>query len=844
MMGQPLPVAACFHCGEQLVRRGDAAREPLRIRVQGTDVAVCCPGCRAAIQLIGELGLEDFYRFRTVVSPKPADAACAWSAYDDPALLESFTREGPYGRTVVLMIDGMTCAACSWLVSRSLQHMAGVRQVSVNTATGRAQIVWDGAHSKLSELLGVIANLGYTPHIATAEKDDARGQNERRGLLKRLAVAGLGMMQVMMFAVAMYAGDMQGMEADVRTYLRIVSLLVATPVMLYGGWPYFAGAARALARRTITMDVPVALGLMLAYSASVFNTWRHAGDVYFDSVTMFIFFLTVARYVEMVARHQSTQVSDSLGRMLPATAHRLSSGAPGAPVTDVAVSQIVVGDRLLVRTGEVVPADGELTHGSTELDESMLTGESVPVQRAVGDRVTGGTINVGAPVHICVTAAGRGTVLASIVALLTRAQSERPRITRAGDRFSSRFLARVLIGAVLVCIFWSIVDPGRAFDATLAVLVVACPCAFSLATLVAVASANAALARRGVLVAGPDAIEGLSKVTRVVFDKTGTLTDGVIAISRCIPLGASTAAECLQIAAALEVGSEHPIARAFAEPEKCVEALQAHDVQVVAGGGVSGIVNGKRFKIGTRAFASAATPLPPAPADEIDDAVIFLSSEEGDLATFAVADEPRPESARTVAALRGQGLGIEILSGDSAVAVRRLARHCGIENFAARRSPDEKLERVRALTSQGEFVAMVGDGINDAPVLGGAGVSIAMSRGSALTLASADLILVGDSLAGLPDAFSLARRATRVIRQNLVWAAGYNLTAMPLAAMGWVPPWAAAIGMSASSIVVVLNSLRLIRSGRPDRPAAPSAAPSPLSFTRVMPVQVLRNPAP
>jgi P-type Cu2+ transporter len=832
-----MPFAGCFHCGEPLSQSGAAAREPLRVRVQGTDVAVCCPGCRAAVQLIGELGLDDFYRFRTVVSPKPADVLDAWSAYDDPALLAKFTHEGPHGRTVVLMIDGMTCAACSWLVSRSLQHLAGVRQVSVNTATGRAQIGWDSTTLKLSDLLGVIASLGYKPQIATADSEAARGQNERRGLLKRLAVAGLGMMQVMMFAVAMYAGDMQGMDADVRAYLRIVSLLVATPVMLYGGWPYFAGAARALAKRTITMDVPVTLGLMLAYSASVLNTWRHAGEVYFDSVTMFIFFLTVARYVEMVARHQSTEVSDSLGRMLPATAHRLTAAGPGAVVTDIAVSQIVIGDRLLVRAGEVVPADGVLTQSSTELDESMLTGESVPVERAQGDPVTGGTINVGAPVQICVTAAGAGTVLASMVALLTRAQSERPRIARAGDRFSSRFLARVLIGAVLVCVFWSIVEPGRAFDATLAVLVVACPCAFSLASLVAVASANAALARRGVLVTSPDAIEGLAKATRVVFDKTGTLTDGVVAISQCIPLGAPSAAECLQIAAALELGSEHPIARAFTDSKTDREGPQAHDVQVVAGAGVSGIVKGKRFQIGTRAFTGGG-----ARAAETDDAAVYLSSDEGDLAVFAVADQPRPESASTIALLRGQGLGIEISSGDSAAAVGRLARHCGIGDFAARRSPAQKLERVRTLTSQGEFVAMVGDGINDAPVLGGAGVSIAMSRGSALTLASADLILIGDSLKALPDAFALARRATRVIRQNLVWAAGYNLTAMPLAAMGWVPPWAAAIGMSMSSIVVVLNSLRLIRSGRPH--PAPGAAPQPRSFSPALPVRALRSAAP
>jgi Cu2+-exporting ATPase len=725
---------------------------------------------------------------------------------------------------VFLTIDGMTCAACSWLISRSLQRIEGVRRVSVNTATGRAHIVWGGDACRLSQLLGVIAGLGYRPQLASAENHDTGVRDERRAILKRLAVAGLGMMQVMMFAVAMYAGEMQGMDADVRAYLRIVSMLVATPVMLYGGWPYFKGAAVALSRRAITMDVPVSLGLLLAYGASVFDTWRHAGEVYFDSVTMFIFFLTVARYVEMVARHQSTRVSDSLGRMLPATAHLLTTPLGiSTQITEVALTRLRAGDHLLVRSGEVVPADGRLTKGCTQFDESMLTGESVPIERAVGDAVTAGTINVGGPVTLCVTAAGRGTVLAGIVALLTRAQSERPRITRAGDRLSSRFLARVLMGAALVCAFWCLVDPSRAFDATLAVLVVACPCAFSLATLVAIASANAALARQGVLVAGPDAIEGLAKVTRVVFDKTGTLTDGVIAISRCTPLTALPPTQCLGIAAALEAASEHPIARAFTGvvPHR----QEAEGVQVVPGGGVVGLVNGTRYRIGTRAFVTGRAG---AAAGDPDDAAILLGSDGGLLAGFSVSDEPRPESATTVAALHRQGLQTEVLSGDSRAAVERLAKHCGIDTFAARQSPMDKLDRVRELTRSGDFVAMVGDGINDAPVLGGSGVSIAMSRGSALTLASADLILVGDSLRALPGAFALARRATRIIRQNLVWAAAYNLTAMPLAAMGWIPPWAAAVGMSTSSIVVVLNSLRLIRTA-PTAPEAVRPAPGMLS---------------
>jgi Cu2+-exporting ATPase len=485
----------------------------------------------------------------------------------------------------------------------------------------------------------------------------------------------------------------------------------------------------------------------------------------------------------------------------------------------------------LVRAGELVPADGEITYGRTSIDESMLTGESLPVERSAGDRLAAGTLNLAEPVHLRVTATGTSTILSGIVALLNRAQAERPRIARAADRMASRFLLRVLVGAAVVFLLWLAVDPARAFTATLAVLVVACPCAFSLATLVAVASANAALARRGVLVTNQDAIEGLAKVTRVVFDKTGTLTNGEVSVAACTLVGTVSERECLRIAAALEAASEHPIARAFGGAY--ASGSPARDVRIAPGSGIEGTVDGSRYRIGTPAFVGGA--LPPGSADvrRGDDGAIVLASANGVLARFTVGDLPRPECARAVKALHGQGLSTEILSGDAQSAVQRLANHCGIKDFAARRSPLDKLERVRALTAQGEFIAMVGDGINDAPVLGGAGVSIAMSRGSALALASSDLVLVGDSLQALPEAFALARRAKRVIRQNLLWAAGYNLTAMPLAALGWVPPWLAAIGMSLSSIVVVLNSLRLMKSATPVHPEtvnqpSPPLMPQPL----------------
>jgi P-type Cu2+ transporter len=619
-------------------------------------------------------------------------------------------------------------------------------------------------------------------------------------------------------------------------------MMVATPVMLYGGWPFFAGAYHALRMRSITMDVPVALGLMLAYGASVFDTWRHAGEVYFDSVTMFIFFLTVARFVEMTARHQSTGVTDSLGLLLPVTAHRFTpaegGGPASGPMSDVLVAQLAVGDRLLVRAGEVVPADGDIMHGRTSVDESMLTGEPLPVDRSPGDRLAAGTLNVSQPVHLRVTATGTATALAGIVALLRRAQAERPRIARAADRMASRFLARVLIGAGLVCAFWLAVDPTRAFPATLAVLVVACPCAFSLATLVAVASANAALARRGVLVTNQDAMEALAKVTRVVFDKTGTLTDGEVSILHCTPMGALPEQDCRRIAAALEAGSEHPIARAFGTAPA---ASPARELRVQPGAGIEGTVDGRRYLIGTPAFVTGARPLHAAEdRPREDDGAIVLGSIDRELARFTVGDAPRPDSAGAVAALQAQGLGTEILSGDGRGAVRRVAEHCGIRDYAYRQSPGDKLERVRSLTSRGEFIAMVGDGINDAPVLGGSGLSIAMSRGSALALASADLILVGNSLQALPEAFVVARRAQSIIKQNLTWAAAYNLTAMPLAALGWVPPWLAAIGMSLSSIMVVLNSLRLMR-GAASRPshAKPAAAP-----TASLPAQSLLGETP
>lgn len=812
--------AHCFHCGEPL-----AGRSVTHARIGDTEAAFCCPGCQAAAGLIDALGLSDYYTLRTASASRPAVDTDEWLAFDDPAVHEPLSRPEEGGRGITLLIGGLTCPACSWLLNRVLERTPGVIRASLNSATARAHVIWNPEQAVLSQILRTVARLGYRPSPAGTHAAADQARAEQRDMLKRLAVSGFGMMQVMMFAIGLYLGDAWGMEADIRAYLRIVSLLVSTPVLLYAGRPFLLGALRALRAHRVTMDVPVSLALLLAWTASLINIARHTGEVYFDSVTMFIFLLTVARYVEMTARHRSTLPGDALSQLLPATAHRVMTGERDGQLTDVALSQVAVGDVLQVRRGEIVPADGEIQDAWTRLDESMLTGESLAVARGPGTRVAAGTLNVETPFRMRVTAVGRSTLLAGISAMLARAQSARPRLWREADRTAGRFLAWVLVIAAVTCTMWLFVNPGRAFDATLAVLVVACPCALSMATLVATASATAALARRGLLVSHPDAIEGLAKADQVMFDKTGTLTTGQMALREVNVLGPYDRDQCLALAAALEAASEHPIARAFVkaflEPGMShsvtphqVSLPSVTQVRVVPGQGIEGRISGRLVRIGTAAFAAGARGAPPSRTkvtDPAGDEGIVLGGEEGLLARFILSDPPRPEARSTVASLMAQGLSVQILSGDAPGSVADTARQCGIGQWAARLSPADKLDRIREAREQGRFPIMIGDGINDAPGLGGAGVAIAMGRGSALAMAGADLILVADSLKVLPEAVELGRKAHRIMKQNLTWAALYNLCSMPLAAAGWIPPWLAAIGMSASSILVVLNSLRLMR---------------------------------
>jgi len=815
----------CFHCGEPL--RGST----LFARIEQRDEPVCCTGCQAVAELIAGSGLGDFYRYRdgNSVRPRESDHEDKWRVYADPRFAAQFTRTTKERTSVTLLIEGLRCSACSWLIDQVLRRHAGVHDVSVNAATGRASIVWDDAKLNLADIMRSIAQLGYAPHPLTDETVTRALREERRDSLKRLAVAGFGMMQVMMFAVAVYSAELANeiMEPKLLDYFRKVSLLVATPVMFYAGAPILLSAWNSLRSRSVGMDVPVGIALLLAYGASVWNTFEGAGgEVYFDSVTMFIFFLTLGRFVQMSIRQHTAGVTDALARQLPSITHRVGENG----VEDVPVTSLRIGDVIQVRRGEVLPADGQLLDSEAHIDEAMLTGESLPVCRRVGERVVAGTLNVDGPVKIAITALGADTALSHIVSLMQRAQTYKPALARNADLAAAKFLGYVLMGAGLTCAAWLAIDPSQAFAATLAVLVVACPCAFAIAMPAALASATANLRRHGILLTDPDALESLAKVDHIVFDKTGTLTRGELRISRCVPLAGVNEPHCLQIAALLEQASEHPLARAFA-PYLHKGAVE--NLQTVAGRGVQGRIDGRLYRIGAPDFVTelCQDKRPPASPPESIGSVVMLGDEQRALAWFELTDSLRAGAADAVTQLRSLHIEPQILSGDGQLAVQAVAQRCGITEHFARQSAQQKLTHVLDLQKRGKRVAVIGDGVNDAPVLGAADVSIAMGRGAALAHASAGLVLVSDNLAALPEAVLLARRTLRIAKQNLLWAALYNLGSIPLAALGFIPPWLAALGMSLSSVAVMLNSSRLLPRA-PRRTTVPTViAAAPLRET-------------
>jgi Cu2+-exporting ATPase len=696
---------------------------------------------------------------------------------------------------VVLLVEHLRCAACAWLIERALAATPGVQEAGVIAPAKRVRIVFDPTRVRLSALMGLLANLGYVPHPLDAGSLDSLRRHETRDALKRLVVAGLGAMQAMMYAVALYAGGFDGIDPATRDFFRWLGFLVATPVVLYSARPFFAGALREWRARHVSMDTPIALAIALIYAASLAQTLWRGREIYFDSVSMFVFFLLSARYVELRARHHAGDLVDALARLQPAIAERLTQDGS----EHVGVHELESGDRIRIGAGAVVPADSALLSAACRADESLLTGESMPVRRTKGEILIAGSLVIDGPVEARVARVGADTVLADIVRMVTRAASSKGRLARLADQRARRFIWRVFVLTTITALAWSAIDPARAFDAALSVLVVSCPCAFALAVPTALTRAVAVLAQRGVLIVDSDALETLAHVDRFIFDKTGTLTQPSLTRGDVIARNGSVDA-ALAIAAVLEQGSSHPLAVALRTAAGGLDLPQMENLQQVAGVGVSGTIGGVHYRLGRTAI--------PTGRQRLDDRLV-LEDEAGVIAEFCVHERLREHAAETLRALRDDGAAIEILSGDSASRVTSIATQLPLEVWRANATPADKLAHVERLRARGYIVAMVGDGINDAPVLAAADLSIALSSGAALAQAASGVVLTANRIEELTPARSIARKMQKILRQNLGWAVVYNTVAVPLAACGFVPPWLAAIGMSASSLVVVLNSLRI-----------------------------------
>lgn len=760
--------------------------------------AMCCLGCKHAAQMIVDSGLERFYQYRQQVSDTPdmlaPEQLDEMEAYDNQLLAAQITETEGTLQRLNLVVEGVHCAACAWVIEKTLQKNPAVAEVSVNTTTRKASIVWDPAQGVLSDLLKSIYRLGYKAHPYRPQLAEQLDKEQQRYYIRRLAVAGIGMMQVMMLAVGLYVGGAFWIDGSDRIFLRSVSLLFAFAVISYAAQPFFLGALRNLHSRQLGMDIPVSLALLLAFSSSVWATLTDSGEVYFDSVTMFTFFLLTGRYLEQLARSKAASGLQNWQRLLPLTVHRCT--AEGVQL--VSLNDIHVGDMLRIKPGETIPVDGTVCHGSTTVNEAILTGEAIPCQKSAQSSVSAGSINVEGVIDIVAEKIGEDTLIGQMHRLIETAQQHKPAIQRFVDRLAARFVFAILSLALSSYVIWLWLVPEQAFWIALAVLVVSCPCALALATPVVLTCLTGFLARHGLVLTRNHAVEMAHRLSHVCFDKTGTLTSGVFSIQQIeCRSNAWTQAQILNHVAALEQCSAHPIASAF-QPY-LDSSVTASNIAISPGHGVAGDICGVRWSIGR-----AAVP-------RQGGVWLDVMCEQDCVAHILVADQLRADAKALIRDLQAQNIQCVILSGDASDAVSLVAAELGIQQYHRGYTAAQKMQFIQQLQSEGHVVMMVGDGLNDAPVLQAADFSVAMGSAMDMTQTSADCVLVHEQLSVLLLFIEKMRQTRRIIRQNIMWALGYNLSAVPIAMLGLIPPYLAALGMSASSLLVVLNALRINR---------------------------------
>ncbi|WP_440531540.1 heavy metal translocating P-type ATPase [Variovorax sp. YR566] len=760
--------------------------------------------------------------------PSAPATADTWQVLDDPAewpafgqLEEGDAATGQWASQVA--VEGMHCTACAFTVEAALLKVPGVREAQVNGANRRARVVWSAAVTRPSRWFEASAAAGYPLVPAGSQLASAGRARELRMALWRWLVSGFCMMQVMMYAYPAYIARPGDMTDDAAQLLRWASWVLTLPVVLFSCGPFFSSAWRDLRAGRIGMDLPVAFGVLATFAVSSAATFDAGGplghEVYFDSLTMFVFFLLTGRWLEACLRDRTAGSLEALMNRLPDSIDRL---APDGSWTRVAVRRLAAADVVRVRPGEAFPADGVVIEGDTSADEALLTGESRPVPRPRGDRVLAGSHNLSAVVSVRIESVGEGTRFAQIVRLMESAASRKPRLALLADRVARPFLVAVLASAAMAAVFWWHTDPGKALMVAVAVLIVTCPCALSLATPAAMLASAGALARGGVLTSNLQALEALASVDTVVFDKTGTLTGDIPRLERIYCRQGLRPGDALEMAAALAAQSLHPVAQALVNAWnaqfRSPPGWTVEQATEAAGLGLEGLLRrahartgtGQRARLGSSSFCSVN-------ALEVDAAQVHLADEQGWVASFVLAEELRADAAVAVAALRAQGLTVRLLSGDRDSAAKEIAARCGIDFAQGGCTPEDKLDGLWRLQAEGRQIAMVGDGLNDGPSLARANASFAFGRSVPLSRAHADFVVLGDRLATIPDAIAQARKTLHVVRQNLWWAGGYNALCVPLAVAGWLPAWLAGLGMAASSLVVVLNAARLAAAGKASR---------------------------